>query len=154
MRSWLLSNNTDYKLVPSVTLREKTFGMGSNSDKVWLGIEETVLIRHLHDDITLLLRPESFRGLLSCANLGFCHWNLSGITKFEYERKNEKAFLFAFSMTGFTGFVWSKGQFVSKSMQFLKNIWIRVDVGYKVCNEFSSNCRQESNCLAVTKANH
>ena len=73
MRSRLLSNNTDYKLVPSVTLREKTFGMGSNSDKVWFGIEETVLIRHLHDDIILLLRPESFRGLLSCANLGFCH---------------------------------------------------------------------------------
>ena len=25
-------------------------------------------IGHLHDDIILLLRPESFRGLLSCAN--------------------------------------------------------------------------------------
>ena len=47
-------------------------------------------IGHLHEDVILLLRPESFRGLLSCANLGFRHWNLAGITKFEYERKNEK----------------------------------------------------------------
>ena len=48
------------------------------------------LIGHLHDEVILLLRPESFRGLLSCANLGFCHWNLAGITKLKYERKNEK----------------------------------------------------------------
>ena len=27
---------------------------------------------------------------LSCANYGFCHLNLAGITKFKYERKNEK----------------------------------------------------------------
>ena len=27
---------------------------------------------------------------LSCANYGFCHWNLAGITKFKYEKKNEK----------------------------------------------------------------
>ena len=48
-------------------------------------------IVHLYDDIILLLQLESLRGLLSCANLGFCHWNLAGIvTKFEYERKNEK----------------------------------------------------------------
>ena len=47
-------------------------------------------IGHLHEDVILLLRPESFRGLLSCANLGFCHWNLCWITKFEYERENEK----------------------------------------------------------------
>ena len=43
-------------------------------------------IGHLHDDVILLLRPESFRGLLSCANYS----NLAGITKFECERKNEK----------------------------------------------------------------
>ena len=35
-------------------------------------------------------RPESFRVFLSCANYGFCHLNLAGITKFEYEKKNEK----------------------------------------------------------------
>ena len=45
---------------------------------------------HFHDDIILLLRPESFRVLLSCANQGFCYLNLTGITKFKYERKNEK----------------------------------------------------------------
>ena len=38
----------------------------------------------------LLLRPESFRIFLSCANYGFCHGNLAGITKFKYEKKNEK----------------------------------------------------------------
>ena len=35
-------------------------------------------------------RPESFRVFLSCANYGFCYLNLAGITKFEYEKKNEK----------------------------------------------------------------
>ena len=38
----------------------------------------------------LLLRPASFRVFLSCANYGFCHLNLAGITKFKYEKKNEK----------------------------------------------------------------
>ena len=38
----------------------------------------------------LLFRPESFRVFLSCANYGFCHSNLAGITKFKYEKKNEK----------------------------------------------------------------
>ena len=57
-----------------------------NSEKDYSSLS----IGHLHDDVILLLRPESFRGLLSCANLGFRHWNLAGITKFEYERKNEK----------------------------------------------------------------
>ena len=46
-------------------------------------------ISHLHDDI-ILLQPESFRVLLSCANWGFWYSNLTGITKFKYERKNEK----------------------------------------------------------------
>ena len=48
-------------------------------------------IGYLHDDI-ILLRPESFRVrvLLSCANWGFCYSNLTGITKFKYERQNEK----------------------------------------------------------------
>ena len=35
-------------------------------------------------------RPESFRVFLSGANYGFCHLNLAGITKFKYEKKNEK----------------------------------------------------------------
>ena len=47
------------------------------------------LIGHLHDDIILLLRPESFRVLLSSANQSFCYLNLTGMTKFKYERKNE-----------------------------------------------------------------
>ena len=37
----------------------------------------------------LLPLPESFRVLRSCANLRFCYLNLSGITEFRYERKNE-----------------------------------------------------------------
>ena len=36
-------------------------------------------IVHLHNDVVLLLRPESFKVL-----------NLAGITKYKYERKNEK----------------------------------------------------------------
>ena len=44
----------------------------------------------MRDDVILLLRSESFRVLLSCANEGFCYLNLAGITKFEYERKNKK----------------------------------------------------------------
>ena len=48
------------------------------------------LIGHLHNDIILLLRPESFGVLLSCANWDFCYLNLTGMTKFKYERKNEK----------------------------------------------------------------
>ena len=38
----------------------------------------------------LLQQPESFRVFLSCANHGFCHLNPAGITKFKYEKKNEK----------------------------------------------------------------
>ena len=30
------------------------------------------------------------RVLLSCANYGFCYLNLTGITKFKYEKKTEK----------------------------------------------------------------
>ena len=40
--------------------------------------------------VILLLQPESFRVLLSCANQGFCYLILGGITKFKYERKNVK----------------------------------------------------------------
>ena len=39
---------------------------------------------------SLLLRPESFRVFFSFVNYGFCHLNLAGITKFKYEKKNEK----------------------------------------------------------------
>ena len=28
---------------------------------------------HLHDDVSVLLRAESYKGLLSCANQGFCY---------------------------------------------------------------------------------
>jgi len=38
----------------------------------------------------LLLRPESLRVFLSCANYSFCHLNLARITRFKYEKKNEK----------------------------------------------------------------
>ena len=65
--------------------QKKDFAL-RNSEKDYSSLS----IVHLHDDVILLLRPESFRVLLSCANLGFRHWNLAGITKFEYERKNEK----------------------------------------------------------------
>ena len=41
-------------------------------------------IGHLHH---LLLRPESLRAFLSCANYGL---SLAGITKFKYEKKIEK----------------------------------------------------------------
>ena len=44
----------------------------------------------LHDDVILLLRPESFRVLVSCANKGFCYLTLAGINNFKCERKNEK----------------------------------------------------------------
>ena len=41
----------------------------------------------------LILRPESFRVFLSCANYGFCHLNLAGITKFKYEQRKTKRIL-------------------------------------------------------------
>ena len=47
-------------------------------------------IGHLHENVILLLWPESFRVLLSCANWGFCYLNHTGIIKFKYERKSEK----------------------------------------------------------------
>ena len=47
----------------------------------------SVAIGQLHDDVILLLQPESFRVLLSFANKGFCYLILAGITKFKYERK-------------------------------------------------------------------
>ena len=47
-------------------------------------------IGYLHNRVTLLLGPESFRVLLSCANWGFCYLNLTGASKFKYEKKNER----------------------------------------------------------------
>ena len=44
----------------------------------------------MHDDVILLLRPQSFRVLFSCANKGFFYLTLAGINKFRCERKNEK----------------------------------------------------------------
>ena len=49
-----------------------------------------IFVYSMHDDLILLLRPESSRVLLSCANGKFCHLNLPGISKLRYERKNEK----------------------------------------------------------------
>ena len=48
-----------------------------------LSVEKMDTIGHLHKDVILLLRPESFRALLSCANKGFCCLNLTGSTKFK-----------------------------------------------------------------------
>lgn len=45
---------------------------------------------HLHDDVIILLRAETFRVLLFSANQGFCYLNLTGISKLKYERKNER----------------------------------------------------------------
>ena len=40
--------------------------------------------------LILLLRPESSRVFLSCANYGFCRLNLARTIKFKYESENEK----------------------------------------------------------------
>ena len=48
------------------------------------------VIGPLHDGFILLLRPESFRFLLSRANQCLCYSDLAGITKFKCERKNEE----------------------------------------------------------------
>ena len=55
-------------------------------------------IGHLNDGVILLLRPESLR-VLSCANHCFCYLNLARVTKFKYERKNEKDFSRTSEMT-------------------------------------------------------
>ena len=49
------------------------------------------LIGHLNDGFTLLLLlPESFRVFSSGGNIyGFCYLNITRITKFRYEIKNE-----------------------------------------------------------------
>ena len=44
----------------------------------------------MHEDVILLLSPESFRVLLSRANWDFCYLKLTGIIKFKYKRKSEK----------------------------------------------------------------
>ena len=49
-----------------------------------------IFVYSMHDDLILLLRPESSRVLVSCANEKLCHLNLPGISKLRYERKNEK----------------------------------------------------------------
>ena len=48
-----------------------------------LSVKKMVTIGHLHDYVILLLRPESFRVLLSCTNKGFCCLNFTGSTKFK-----------------------------------------------------------------------
>ena len=47
-------------------------------------------IVHLNDDVAFLLRPESFRVLLFCANQSFCYLNITGITKLKCERKTKR----------------------------------------------------------------
>ena len=48
-----------------------------------LSVKKMVTMGHLHDDVILLIRPESFRVLLTCANKGrVCYLNFTGITKF------------------------------------------------------------------------
>ena len=54
----------------------------------WLYI--SLIMGHLHDDVTLLLQLNFFRVLLSCANWGFCSLILTGTTKFKYEKRSEK----------------------------------------------------------------
>ena len=44
----------------------------------------------LHDDIILLLRPESFRVLLSCASKGFFIWPSLGLTNLNVKEKKKK----------------------------------------------------------------
>ena len=60
----IVSNGNEAKFRPSLLL-----------------VKKMVTIGHLHDDIILLLRPESFRVLLSCVNKGFRCLNLTGSTK-------------------------------------------------------------------------
>ena len=47
-------------------------------------------IGHLHVDVILLLRPESFRFCFLVQIKAVISLNLCGITKFKEERKNEK----------------------------------------------------------------
>ena len=56
------------------------------------GLQTSIVgqIGHMHDDVILLLLPESFRVLLCYANYGFCYLNLTGISKFKYERIKER----------------------------------------------------------------
>ena len=44
---------------------------------------------HLHKDTILLLRPESFRVLLSCANEGFCYSNPPGLQNLNMKGKTK-----------------------------------------------------------------
>ena len=49
-------------------------------------------IGHLHDGVILLLLlllPESFRVLLSCAKKGFCYLNLAGTTKLKMKERTK-----------------------------------------------------------------
>ena len=48
------------------------------------------MIGHLHDDVILVLRPESFRVLLSCANKVFCYLNLPGLQNLNMKGKTKR----------------------------------------------------------------
>ena len=92
-------------------------------------------IGHLHDDIILLLRPESFRVLLFCANYGFCYPNLTGITKFKYERKNEKDFVRISKITPSCKWpIASKFEhgFLKHVIRMLSNIDRRLNLGFRL----------------------
>ena len=49
----------------------------------FLSVKKMVTTGYLHDYVILLLRAESFRALLSCANKGFCCLNFTGSAKFK-----------------------------------------------------------------------
>ena len=49
-----------------------------------------IIVMQIKLMLLLLLLPESFRVLLCYANYGFCHLNLTGISKFKYERIKER----------------------------------------------------------------
>ena len=70
------------------------YGIGWNilKEQHLKGLQTSIVgqIGHMHDDVILLLLPESFRVLLCYANYGFCYLNLTGISKFKYERIKER----------------------------------------------------------------
>ena len=98
-RGWRGERKTQRELTVCSVVSSRHVGKASSlysiEDKT-LNVKKTFLPtkskRHLHEDVILLLWPQSFRVLLSCAIWDFCYSNLAGITKFKYERKNEEDF--------------------------------------------------------------
>ena len=65
-------------------------GTEGHFSNLHLGPSTQTVIGHLHDDVIILLRAETFRVLLFSANQGLCYLSLTGISKLKYERKNER----------------------------------------------------------------